>query len=86
MKVLKDGSMRYSNVRIQSVPTPSFPDMVQLVKGPTKLKSLIGKKYIDIKRATLAIDAASALNLIGKEGIVIKTELAEMGLIGIDEL
>lgn len=86
MIVLKDGSMRYSNVRIQSVPTPSFPDMVQLIKGPTALKSIIGKKYIDIKRATLAIDGANALNIIGKMKCNIKIDLAELGLIGVNEL
>lgn len=86
MKVLKDGSMRYSNVRIQFVPTPSFPNMVQLIKGPTALKSLIGKKYIDIKRAVLAIDDSSALNIIGNMKCNVKIDLAELGLIGVNEL
>jgi hypothetical protein len=86
MQVLKDGSIRYSNVRIESVPTENFPLMVQLVKGPAAMRSIVGKKFINITKATLAIDNQVALNLIGKEKERVKFEMAENGIVSITEI
>ena len=86
MQVLKDGSIRYSNVRIEKVPTTSFSEMVQLVKGPTSMRSIIGKKFINMTKAMLAIDNQTALNLIGKEKVRVKMEMVENGIVSITEI
>jgi hypothetical protein len=67
LKRMKDGGLKYWNVRIEETPTESFPTMVRLVKGPAKLKSVVGKKYINLTSAILAIDEASVEAMVNKE-------------------
>lgn len=86
MQVTKDNAVRYSNCRIENVPTPNFPQMVQITKGPAKLKSIVGKKYITIEKAILAIDEAIAFSLIEKEKTMVRMEMGQLGIVSIVEL
>lgn len=83
---LKDGAMRYSNMRIEEVPSEKFPQMVQIVKGPSRLKSIVGKKFISLEKAVLTIDEASAVSMIEKQKTSVKLEMGERGIVSIIEL
>ena len=83
---LKAGGMRYSNMRIEEVPSEKFPQMVQIVKGPSRLKSIVGKKFISLEKAVLAIDEASAVSMIEKQKMSVKLEMGERGIVSIIEL
>ena len=69
LQILKNGGMRYSNVRIENVPTSSMKEMVQITKGPSYTKPLWGKKYVNVLKASIAIDVAQNENKISKEYI-----------------
>ena len=86
VKTMKDGGFKYSNVRIDETPSVKFPTMVQLSKGPAKLKTLIGRKFISLEKAVLAIDVAAAESLIGGDKIKVKMEMVENGIVSIYEV
>jgi hypothetical protein len=53
---LPETSVRYNNVRIDDISTEKFPDMVEIIKAPARLKSLIGKKFVTLNKAKIMID------------------------------
>ena len=63
---LKDGSVRYNNVRIEKTPTPNLKEMVTIAKGPSYMKGMLTKKFVTLEKAIMAIDTIQALNLIKK--------------------
>jgi hypothetical protein len=54
--------------------------MVQIQKAPARLRSLIGKKYVTIEKAVIAVDVLSAETLIQKGYKQAVEEMQEMGL------
>ena len=86
VKQLKDGGLRYSNIRIEEIPSDKFPTMVQLSKGPARLKSLIGRKFISLEKAVLAIDAEAAISMINSQKTTAKLEMVESGIVSIYEV
>lgn len=84
--VLKDGSIRYNNVRIDMRATERFPDMVEVTKAPARMKALIGKRYIDMVKCILAIDDMVGEALIGSEKLKVRFEMVENGIISITEI
>lgn len=86
VKRLKNGGMTYCNVRIEEIPSEKFPSMVQIVKGPLRLRSVLSKKFISLEKAVLAIDLAVAESLIGSEKMKVRMEMVENGVISITEI
>jgi hypothetical protein len=86
VKQLKDGGLRYSNIRIEEIPSDKFPTMVQLSKGPARLKSLIGRKFISLEKAVLAIDTEAAISMISGQKTTAKLEMVESGIVSIYEV
>tara|TARA_B110000902_G_scaffold222115_1_gene258069 strand:+ start:324 stop:602 length:279 start_codon:yes stop_codon:yes gene_type:complete len=66
LQMLKNGGMRYNNVRIENTPSPTMSEMVQITKGPKYTKSLWGKKFVNIIKASYAIDIIQTENKITK--------------------
>ena len=64
LQLLKNGGMRYNNVRIENAPSSSMKEMVQITKGPAYTKPLWGKKYVNVLKASFAIDVAQNENKI----------------------
>ena len=79
-KIQKDGSYKYKNVKIVDYPHPTFQTMVQIEKGPARLKDLLGRKYVTIEKAIIAVDVLSAESLIQKGYKQAVEEMQEMGL------
>ena len=82
---MKDGGLKYANIRIDEASTEKFPSMVIITKCPSRLSCILGKKYIDLKSAILAIDFANAESMIIKDSYTAVKEIKESGLIGIEE-
>ena len=66
LQILKNGGMRYNNVRIENTPSTTMNEMVQITKGPSYTKSLWGKKYVNVIKASKAIDVIQIENKITK--------------------
>ncbi len=79
--ILNDGSYKYKNVKLVDVPHPSIETMVKIDKGPARLKEIIGKRYVNLDKAIIAIDILSAEKLINSGARQAKEELMDMGLI-----
>lgn len=56
--------MKYKNIIIEETPTETFPTLVTMTKTPKNKKEFLGKKYITIEKAILAVDAYLAEELI----------------------
>ena len=79
-KIQKDGSYKYKNVKLVDVPHEVFTTMVQIEKAPARLRSLIGKKYVTVEKAIIAVDVLSAETLIDKGYKDALKDLQEVGL------
>jgi hypothetical protein len=54
--------------------------MVSIDKAPARLKDLIGRKYVTIEKAIIAVDVLSAESLISKGYKEAVREMQEVGL------
>ena len=66
LQIVKSGVMKYSKVCIENTPTSTMKEMVQITKGPSYTKSLWGKTYINVTKASQAIDTIYSENKISK--------------------
>jgi hypothetical protein len=80
VKIQTDGSYKYKNVKFIDVSHPVFPTMVMVEKGPARLKDLIGRKYVTLEKAVIAVDVLSAESLIQKGYRDAQAELEDLGL------
>lgn len=78
--IQKDGSYKYKNVKFVDVPHDVFTTMVSIEKAPARLKDLIGRKYVTIEKAIIAVDVLSAESLISKGYKEAVREMQEVGL------
>jgi hypothetical protein len=78
--IQKDGSYKYKNVKFVDVPHQIFTTMVVVDKAPARLKDLIGRKYVTIEKAIIAVDVLSAESLISKGYKEALREMQEVGL------
>ena len=79
-KIQKDGTYKYKNVKFVDVPHEVFTTMVQIDKAPARLRSLIGKKYVTVEKAIIAVDVLSAETLIDKGYKDALKDMQEVGL------
>lgn len=80
LKEDKEGNLKYKNVKILHIPTPTFPQQVLIEKAPARLKTLIGRKWVTVEKAIIAIDTLSAEKLIQSGLRGVKDDLAEISL------
>ena len=83
---MKNGGLRYFNVRIDEIPTEKFPTMVMVSKGPAKLRSVIGKKFISLEKAVLAVDEAMVEAMVNREKWNAVKEINFSGIRAFDEI
>jgi hypothetical protein len=57
---------KYKNIVIESTPTETFPNLVTMTKTPKNKSEFLGKKYITLEKAILAVDTYLAENLISR--------------------
>jgi hypothetical protein len=80
VKIQTDGTYKYKNVKFVDVPHSVFTTMVMVEKGPARLKDLIGRKYVTLEKAVIAVDVLSAESLISKGFRDAQAELEDLGL------
>lgn len=78
--IQKDGSYKYKNVKFVDVPHAVFQTMVEIEKAPARLRDLIGRRYVTIDKAIIAVDVESAESLISKGYREAVKEMQEVGL------
>jgi anti-sigma regulatory factor (Ser/Thr protein kinase) len=65
---------------ILSTPTDKFPELVTIAKGPKKWNDMVGRKYLDIHKCSIAVDEFLALNVVAKVTKNAKKDLLDLGL------
>jgi len=58
--------MKYKNIIIEATPTETFPTLVTMTKTPKNKNMFLGKKYITLEKAILAVDSYLAEELINR--------------------
>ena len=58
--------MKYKNILIEATPTETFPTLVTMTKTPKNKNMFLGKKYITLEKAILAVDSYLAEELINR--------------------
>lgn len=58
--------VKYKNILIESTPTEAFPTLVTMTKTPKNKKEFLGRKYITLEKAILAVDTYLAEQLINR--------------------
>jgi hypothetical protein len=57
---------KYKNILIEATPTETFPTLVTMTKTPKNKNMFLGKKYITLEKAILAVDSYLAEELINR--------------------
>jgi hypothetical protein len=57
---------KYKNILIEATPTETFPTLVTMIKTPKNKNMFLGKKYITLEKAILAVDSYLAEELINR--------------------
>lgn len=55
---------KYKNIIIEETPSEKYPTLVTMTKTPKTKSEFLGKKYITLEKAILAVDTYLAENLI----------------------
>lgn len=68
--------IRHSNFSIMKAETEKYPEMVELLRGPSYARKFFGKKFINIEAAIKSVDLICAERMIAKQAMV-ETEAIE---------
>ena len=79
-----ENKVRYKNVVVVPADNEKFPTMVQIEKTPAKLKSIMGKKFINPIKAQVAIELVIAESLIKGGSKLVAKELDSIGFLAED--
>lgn len=58
---------KHQSFTIYKSETEKYPEMVEIVKGPKWAKQLVGKKYLNLHYALVAIDTLTTENKIASD-------------------
>jgi hypothetical protein len=79
-----ENKVRYKNVSVVPVENEKFPTMVKIEKTPAKLKSIMGKQFINPTKAQVAIELVIAESLIKGGSKLVAKELDSIGFLAED--
>jgi hypothetical protein len=68
--------VRYQNFSIMEANNEKYPQMVELLRGPSYAKKFFGKKYVNIEAAIKSVDLICAERMIAKQAMM-ETEAIE---------
>ena len=66
--------MKYQNHTIENTPTEKFPELVTITKG-AKSFNMVGRKFITLEKAKLAIEYAKGEGVIRRTPKQIKKDI-----------
>lgn len=75
----KEDKLRYLNHTIINTPTDTFPNMVTITKGAKKY-DLVDRKYVDIRKAKIAVEVATVDTRIKNGAKKAKKDMVNLGL------
>lgn len=81
MKRLKNGAYKVCGVTLIAAPTDKFPEMVVVDKAVARMKSLYGKKFVNLTFAQKTIEAVATETLIESASNLVAKELEEIVII-----
>ena len=84
VSMAKVSGFKHKRVILEAVGTESFPDMVLVSSGPSWVKPIVGKRYVDTTRAISAIEALDAEKVIAKGAKSILKEMDAAGIVPLD--
>jgi hypothetical protein len=68
--------IRYQNFSIMEARNEKYPEMVELLRGPSYARKFFGKKYVNVEAAIKSVDLICAERMIEKQSMV-ETESIE---------
>ena len=68
--------VRYQNFSIMEANNEKYPEMVEILRGPSYARKFFGKKFINIESAIKSVDLICAERMIAKQSMV-ETESIE---------
>jgi hypothetical protein len=68
--------IRYQNFSIMESKNEKYPEMVELLRGPSYARKFFGKKYVNIEAAIKSVDLICAERMIAKQAML-ETEAIE---------
>ena len=68
--------IRHSNFSIMKAANEKYPEMVEILRGPSYARKFFGKKYVNIEAAIKSVDLICAERMIAKQSMV-ETESIE---------
>jgi hypothetical protein len=72
--------IRYQNFSIMESKTEKYPEMVELLRGPSWARKFFGKKYINVAAAIKSVELLCAERMIQKQSMQVDDELFSLGL------
>lgn len=68
--------IRYQNFSIMEATNEKYPEMVEILRGPSYARKFFGKKYVSVEAAIKSVDLICAERMIAKQAMV-ETESIE---------
>jgi hypothetical protein len=68
--------IRYQNFSIMESKNEKYPEMVELLRGPSYARKFFGKKYVNVEAAIKSVDLICAERMIAKQAML-ETEAIE---------
>ena len=62
--------IRYQNFSIMESKNEKYPEMVELLRGPSYARKFFGKKFINVESAIKSVDLICAERMIAKQAMV----------------
>ena len=77
--IAKVKALKHKKVLLEPIGTESLPDMLFISAGPAWAKELVGKRYVNLSYATMAIDTLDAERNIAKGAKSVTAEMLAAG-------
>jgi hypothetical protein len=68
--------VRYQNFSIMEANNEKYPEMVEILRGPSYARKFFGKKFINVESAIKSVDLICAERMIAKQAMM-ETEAIE---------
>jgi len=77
-------AIKHKKVLLEPIGTETLPDMLFIAAGPAWAKDIVGKRYVNLNYATIAIDTLDAERNIAKGAKSVTKEMLAAGLTPLD--
>lgn len=82
--IAKVKALKHKKVLLEPIGTESLPDMLCIAGGPAWAREIVGKRYVNLNYATIAIDMLDAERNIAKGAKYVAKEMVSAGVTPLD--